>query len=620
MNGKLFEGQVDDSTERITRMVTEQRHAPINRKRLRSQRLREVNFQGDALRLGMNWTEDDLGKPQVLVESAYGMGHPGTFHFRGLVEEVSNGVFEAGGKPAEFVVSDICDGVVQATDGMSYSLVSRDIMAAMIEIHALGHPHDAMVLISGNDKSVPAQLLAMARCDLPAIHVPGGIQVNAANYITSNEIWAMGAAVRRGELAEEELELAQRGACPTCGACQFMGSAGTGQVLSEALGLALPGSALVPEPLTKLLRYARAAGKQILRLLADDLTPRRILTREAFENAIVIHAAIGGSTNALLHLPPIAKEAGVEITIDDFDRIHRQVPVLANVKSTGRYPVDYFWYAGGVPALMLELRDMLHLDCLTVTGKTLGENLQEIEQSKFFMRERLGHLANFKVARDEIIRPRNDPFGPDGGLAILRGNIAPEGAMVKTFSVPKEMHVHTGPARVFEDEPDAIDALIERRIRPGDVMVIRYEGPRANGMPEMYFAAAILAADPELNHTTAIVTDGRYSGAMKGPCIGHVAPEALDGGPIALVEEDDLIELNVPERRLAIVGIDGRPRPEDEVTEILDQRRDQWSPRPSRHSRGILSLYEQVASSASHGASLVGNGAAAPAHLPAAHA
>ncbi len=598
-------------------MATEQRLPPIDRRRLRSQRLREINFQGDALRLGMNWTEDDLQKPQVLVESAYGMGHPGTFHFRGLVEEVSNGVFEAGGKPAEFVVSDICDGVVHATEGMSYSLISRDIMAAMIEIHALGHPHDAMVLISGNDKSVPAHLLAMARCDLPAVHVPGGTQLNAPDYVTSNEMWEMGAAVRRGELAEDELELAQRGACPTCGACQFMGGASTGQVLSEALGLALPGSALVPQPLTKLLRYARAAGKQILRLVAEDLTPRRILTREAFENAIVIHAAIGGSTNALLHLPPIAQEAGVEITIDDFDRIHRQVPVLANVKTTGRYPVEYFWYAGGVPAVMLELRDMLHLDCVTVTGKSLGENLEEIERSTFFMSERLGYLKNFKIDRDEIIRPRHDPFGTDGGLAILRGNIAPDGAMVKTFSVPKEMHVHTGPARVFEDEPDAINALIERTITPGDVMVIRYEGPHANGMPEMYFAAAILSSDPVLNSTTAIVTDGRYSGAMKGPCVGHVTPEALDGGPIALVEENDLIELNVPERRLAIVGIDGRARPEAEVTEILTQRRERWSPRPPRHTQGILALYERLASDASHGASLAGNGAAAAVHWPA---
>jgi dihydroxy-acid dehydratase len=600
-------------------MPTEYTPPRIDTKRLRSQRLREVNFQGDALRLGMNWTEDDLRKPQVLVESAYGMGHPGTFHFRGLIEEVSNGVFEAGGKPAEFVVSDICDGVVQATDGMSYSLISRDIMAAMIEIHALGHPHDAMVVISGNDKSVPAHLLAIARCDLPALHLPGGTQLNAPDYVTSNKMWELGAAVRRGELPEDELELAQRGACPTCGACQFMGSASTGQVLSEALGLALPGSALVPEPLTKLLRYARAAGKQILRLIAEDLTPRRILTREAFENAIVLHAAVGGSTNALLHLPEIAREAGVEVTVDDFDRIHRQVPVLADVTTTGRYPAEYFWYAGGVPALMLELRDLLHLDCLTVTGKTLGENLEEIERSRFFMRERLGYLSNVKIRREKIIRPREKPFATDGGIAVLRGNIAPGGAMVKTFSVPEEMHVHTGPARVFEDEPEAIDALIERKITSGDVMVIRYEGPHANGMPEMYFAAAILSSDPVLNQTTAIVTDGRYSGAMSGPCIGHVAPEAIDGGPIALVEENDLIELNVPERRLAVVGIDGQPRSEDEVIEILAQRRARWSPRSRRHTRGILALYEHIASDASHGASLLGNGASAYGPLPAEH-
>ncbi len=575
-----------------------------SRDQLRSQRLRLINHQGDALRLGMNWTEEDLGKPQVLIDSAYGHGHPGTFHFRELIEEVSNGVFEAGGKPGVFAVSDICDGVVQATSGMSYSLVSRDIMAAMVEIHALGHPHDGMALISGNDKSVPAHLLAIARCDIPAIHLPGGTQLNAPDYVTSNKLWSMGAEVERGEMPAQDFELAQRGACPTCGACQFMGSASTGQVLAEALGLALPGSALVPAPLTKLLRYARATGKQLLPLIDAGLNARKILTRDAFENAIILHAATGGSTNALLHLPVIAREAGVNIGIDDFDRIHRRVPVVANVKTTGRYPVEYFWYAGGVPAVMLELREMMHLDVLTVTGKTLGANLEEIEASPFFMAERLGYLKNVKVARDEIIRPRDDPFGTDGGVAVLYGNLAPDGAMIKTFSVPREMHVHTGPARVFDFEEEAVHALVQRQVTAGDVLVIRYEGPRANGMPEMYYAAAILSADPVLNTTTAIVTDGRYSGAMRGPCIGHVAPEALEGGPIALVEDGDLISIDVPRRRLDIVGTGGETRNPEEVDDVLAERRRIWrSPRP-RHETGILSLYSRVARAAAEGASI----------------
>jgi len=576
---------------------------PIDPRKLRSQRLRSVNYQGDALRLGMNWTEEDLAKPQILIDSAYGQGHPGTFHFRPLIEEASNGVFEAGGKPGVFTVSDICDGVAQAHEGMSYSLVSRDIMAAMIEIHALGHPHDGMVLISGNDKSVPAHLLAIARCNIPSIHLPGGTQMNAPDSLTSDKLWPMGMSVEHGELSKEDFDLAQQGACPTCGACQFMGSASTGQVVAEALGLALPGSALVPAPLTHLLRYARAAGKQILKLIEAEITPQRILTRAAFENAIVIHAAVGGSTNMLLHLPVIAREAGVEITIDDFDRIHRQVPVLANVKTTGRYPVEYFWYAGGVPAIMLELRDMLHLDCLTVTGKTLGENLQEIEHSRFFA-ERLGYLNNVKVARREVLRPRSEPFGPDGGIAILRGNLAPDGAVIKSFSVPKEMHIHVGPARVFDFEDTALAALRERKVVPGDVVVIRYEGPRANGMPEMYFASTILAADPVLNTSTALITDGRFSGAMKGPCIGHVTPEALDGGPIALIEENDLIEIHVPERRLAVVGVKGQRLPADQIERVLAERRTRWTPPLPRHTSGILSLFARVARSSSEGASM----------------
>ncbi len=570
---------------------------------LRSQRLRRSNHQGDALRLGMNWTEEDLGKPQILVESAYGMGHPGTFHFRPLIEEVSNGVFEAGGKPGVFYTSDICDGIAQAHAGMSYSLVSRDVQAAMIEIHALGHPHDGIVLISGNDKSVPAHLIAIARCDLPAIHVPGGTQLNAPNYSTSDLLWGMGAAVERGELPHAELEKHQKGACPTCGACQFMGSASTGQVLSEALGLALPGSALIPSPLTRHMRVARAAGKQILELVAGDIRPSKILTREAFENAITLHAAVGGSTNSLLHLPAIAREVGVDITIDDFDRIHRRVPVLANAKTTGRYPVEYLWYAGGVPAVMLQVQDLLHLDCLTVTGQTLGENLAQIERGTFFFETR-GFLANVKVEVEEIIRPRRDPFGPEGGVAVLRGNLAPGGAVIKHFSVPPEMHVHVGPARVFDTEDRAVEALINRDVKPGDVVVIRYEGPRANGMPEMYYATAIIAASKELSATCAVVTDGRYSGAAKGPAVGHVTPEALDGGPIALLEDGDLIEINVPQRRLAVVGTAAGPLDSSAVDSLLAERRSRWTRPKARHERGILSLYGRVAASPAEGAYL----------------
>ena len=571
---------------------------------LRSQELRSHNHQGDALRLGMNWTEEDLAKPQVLVESAWGMGHPGTFHFEPLITEVNNGIFEAGGKPAVFTVSDICDGVVQATSGMSYSLVSRDVMAAMVEIHALGHPHDGMVVISGNDKSVPAHLLAMARCNLPSIFLPGGTQLNAPDYVTSDQTWEIGMSVERGQIPRADLESRQQTACPTCGACQFMGSASTGQVMAEAMGLALPGTALTPSFLTKHLRYARATGKSSVRLINQDIRPRDILTKKAFENAIIIHAATGGSTNALIHLPAIAYEAGVDITIFDFDRIHRLVPVLANVKTTGRYPVEYFWYAGGLPRLMLELRDLLHLDCLTVTGKTLGENLSEIEKSRFF-EERIGYLHNYKITLDEIIRPRSNPFGAGGGIAILKGNIAPGGAVIKAFSVPQEMRVHTGSARVFDTEDEALDCLIGRhgakKVAPGEVVVIRYEGPRANGMPEMYFASAIIAADPALNHTTALITDGRYSGAMKGPCIGHVTPEAIDGGPIALVEEDDLIEVNIPERRLGIVGMGKKSMEPRAVEQALAKRREHWAPPPFRHTRGILSLYSRVATSSSQG-------------------
>ncbi len=342
-------------------------------------------------------------------------------------------------------------------------------------------------------------------------------------------------------------------------------------------------------------------GKQILKLVEMDLRPKQILTREAFENAITLHAAVGGSTNSLLHLPVIAREVGISLTIDDFDRIHRRVPVLANAKTTGKYPVEYMWYAGGVPAVMLEVRDLLHLDCLTVTGKTLGENLEEIERGTFFAETR-GYLANVKVSVREVIRPRDDAFGPEGGVAVLRGNLAPGGAVIKHFSVPKAMHVHVGPARVFDNEDSAVAALIERVVKPGDVVVIRYEGPKANGMPEMYYATAIIAASLELSATCAVITDGRYSGAAKGPAVGHVTPEAFDGGPLALVEEGDLIEIHVPDRRLAIVGTRDAALTPEEVDALLAVRRAAWTPPAPRHTSGVLGLFSKMAASTADGA------------------
>jgi D-3-phosphoglycerate dehydrogenase len=289
------------------------------------------------------------------------------------------------------------------------------------------------------------------------------------------------------------------------------------------------------------------------------------------------------------------------------------------VKTTGKYPVEYFYYAGGVPKVMLEIKDLLHLDCLTVTGKRLGENLDDIERSTFF-EERLGYLHNYRIPAEEIIRPRAEPFAREGGLAILRGNIAPEGAMIKSFTIPEDMHVLVGPARVFDREADCLEALKRHQIVPGDVIVIRYEGPRGNGMPEMYFASAVLDADPVLGQSTALITDGRYSGAMKGPCIGHVSPEAADGGPIALVEEGDLIEINIPERKLGIIGLHGRRATDVEITRVLEDRRSRWSPPPPRHTSGILSLYAQVASTASSGATLtpVANEMLLPSKAPAA--
>jgi dihydroxy-acid dehydratase len=380
-----------------------------------------------------------------------------------------------------------------------------------------------------------------------------------------------------------------------------MGTASTNQVISEALGLALPGSALIPAVLTAHQRMAHESGQQVMKLVEQRLTPDKILTRKAFENAMMLHAAVRGSTNLLLHLPAIAREVEIEVRPEDFDEIGKRVPVLTNIKTAGPYPAEYLWYAGGVPALMLELMDFLHLDVMTVTGKTLGENLEEIKKSTFFWETR-AFLKNYALKWRDLIKTVAEPVSSGGSVAVLRGNLAPGGAVIKHAAADPRMHQHTGPAIVYNREEDAIKGLLGGEVKPGHVMVIRNEGPRSSGMPEMYFCTSILASRPELASSVAIVTDGRYSGATKGPCIGHVTPEAYAGGPIAFVENDDLIQLDVAGRGLNIVGIKGRAESPEVVENVLAERKGHWVPPVNIHKRGILAAYSRMAAGPMEGA------------------
>ncbi|WJH32532.1 dihydroxy-acid dehydratase [Paenibacillus sp. CC-CFT747] len=496
--------------------------------------------------------------------------------------------------------------MAQAHGGMHYSLPSRDMIASMVEIHALATPFDAMVLTSAGDKAVPAHLMAIARLDIPAIHVPGGAMSAGPCLRSNEELWHMSVEVEKNRMSKEEFLAFQRACCPTCGACQYMGTAATMQVMAEALGLALPWTALIPAVNAEIRRASRAAGQQVMRLMELNLRPRDILTREAFENAIMVHSAIGGSLNAVMHLIAIAEEAGIRLEASRFDEIHRTIPVLVDTKTAGHYPTELFWYAGGVPAVMEEIREHLHLDVLTVTGHTLGENLEHYRKNEMRSFAEM-FLANYKLNRRDLIYPIGKPLKNEGSLALLTGNLAPEGATVKKFAVADSMQVHQGPARPFDSEREAVDALIGKRIQPGDVVLVRYQGPKAVGMPEMFFLSELIASDPVLSLTTSLVTDGRFSGATRGPCVGYLGPEALEGGPIAFVQEGDLVRIDIPNRSIDVVGIDDKEKTPDEIQRAFDERRSRWKPPVFRH-RGILEQYTRLARPALQGGSCAAGG------------
>ena len=510
------------------------------------------------------------------------------------------GINHSGGKAARYFATDICDGMAQGHDGINYSLASRDTIANMIEIHAGATPFDGAVFVSSCDKAVPAHLMGIGRVNIPSILVTGGVMDAGPDLLTLEQIGIYAAMESRGEITREKLTWYKQHACPSCGACSFMGTASTMQIMGEALGLMLPGSALMPATCDDLREVARKAGEQVMRLAALGFMPRDMVTRKSFENAVMVHAAISGSTNSLLHIPAIAHEFGIEFDAEMFDRLHRGAHYLLNIRPAGKWPAQFFYYAGGVPRVMEEIRSMLHLDVMTVTGKTLGENLDELKANGFYDKCD-AYCASVGLTWRDIIHPFEDAIGTDGAIAILRGNLAPDGAVIKHTACPREMFRATLNARPFDSEEEAIHAVLTHDIRPGDAVFIRYEGPKGSGMPEMFYTSEAISSDKELGRSIALITDGRFSGASTGPSIGHVSPEAAEGGPIALVEEGDLIHIDIPERKLEIVGVKGEPKTPAEMEEILKARRAAWHPKEPKYPSGVLKLFSEHAVSPMQG-------------------
>ena len=577
---------------------------------LTSQKMRKLAPELDPLRIGTGWKPEDLSKTQVMIESTFGDSHPGSGHLDILVEEVRKGIEEAGGHGARYFCTDICDGESQGTDGINFSLASREMIANMIEIHANATPFDAGVYLSSCDKGLPGNLMGLARVDIPSIVVPGGTMNAGPDMLTLEQLGMYSAKYQRGEIDEEKLNWAKCNACPSCGACSFIGTASTMQIMAEALGLALPGSALMPATSPDLLTYAREAGEQAVKLASmPNMRPSDIVTMDSFENAILVHAAISGSTNCLLHIPAIAHEYGIEITGDTFDRLHRNAHYLLDVRPAGRWPAECFYYAGGVPAIMEEIKSCLHLDVMTVTGKTLGENLEDLKKNGFYERcdkllQDFNARYGISLKKEDIIRPYDQAIGTDGSIAILRGNLAPEGAVIKHTACPKEMFTAVLNARPFDSEEECLDAVLKHKVQKGDAVFIRYEGPKGSGMPEMFYTSEAISSDKELGRSIALITDGRFSGASTGPVIGHCSPEAADGGPIALVEEGDLIEIDVIARKLNIIGICGERKTPEEIDAVLAERKKHWTPKERKYKKGVLRLFSEHAASPMKGAYL----------------
>ncbi|MCI8563332.1 MAG: dihydroxy-acid dehydratase [Lachnospiraceae bacterium] len=527
-------------------------------------------------------TEEELEKPLVGIVSSYNEIVPGHMNIDKIVEAVKMGVAMAGGTPIVFPAIAVCDGIAMGHVGMKYSLVTRDLIADSTECMATAHQFDALVMVPNCDKNVPGLLMAAARLNVPTIFVSGGPMlaghVKGEKTSLSSMFEAVGAHAA-GKITAEEVDDYVCNACPTCGSCSGMYTANSMNCLTEAIGMGLRGNGTVPAVYSQRLKIAKYAGMKVMELLEKNIRPRDILTKEAFENALTIDMALGCSTNTMLHLPAIAHEAGVEINLDIANQISAKTPNLCHLAPAGHHYMEELNEAGGIYAVMNELnkKGLLHTDLVTATGKTVGEN-----------------IAGCENRNKEIIRPIEEPYSETGGIAVLRGNIAPDSCVVKRSAVVPEMMVHEGPARVFDCEEDAIEAIKGGKIVAGDVVVIRYEGPKGGpGMREMLNPTSAIAG-MGLGSSVALITDGRFSGASRGASIGHVSPEAAVGGPIALIEEGDIISINIPENTIDVKLSE----------EELSSRKEKWAPKEPKVKTGYLARYASMVTSADRGAVL----------------
>ena len=525
-------------------------------------------------------SDKDLEKPFIGIANSYNTISPGHVCLDKVAEAVSDGIREAGGLPFEFGIIGICDGIAMGHEGMKYSLPSRDVIADSVELMVQAHRFDGVVLVSNCDKITPGMLMSAARMDVPSIVVTGGPMPSGRFRNTKVGFATVCEAVgklKSGKISERDLKEIEDSACPTYGSCNGMFTANTMACLSEAMGMVIPGSATVSAVDAQRLKFARASGGQIVKLVQMNLKPSRVLTTEAFENAIIVDLALGGSTNTVLHLPAIAQEAGITLSLELFDKLGRKVPHLSSMCPGGSHTMEDLDAAGGIPAIMKRLEKRLHLDAFTVTGKTVRENLKDA-----------------KVLNNEVIRPLSNPVHKEGGIAILWGSIAPRGAVVKTAAISPKMLTFTGPAKVFDSEEETMNAILGGEVRNGDAVVIRYEGPKGGpGMREMLYPTSTIAG-MGMSNSVVLITDGRFSGATQGPCIGHVSPEAAEGGPIAIVENGDFIELDIHRRRLDI-------KLEDKE---IERRMKSWKPKPSKVPKGYLRRYSKSVQSPDLGATL----------------